>query len=373
MLDVMPDLPRDIGRTGAGTAEDEARSQMPDGSSPYHAKLLPPSQMLGSAPERSPEVAGVPSAARIRATVNGIAILDEEIAAATMPARARLAQVPEPEYSKKLAEILKDSLEHLIDREVVLDHAWATLHGKNDKALNKLQEIASKEFEKQWLRPMQTAVAAKSEEDFKQFLRGQHVTLNLVRRQWERDFMMVEYLRNIVGLNIEQIGHVDIEKYYNEHPDEFQVSDSVEWEDLLIGAGTDRHPTRDAARQFAEVLAGRVRQGENIDQLKNFNDGDTALNHGKGSGNKHGEIKPPECEADLFQMKDGEVRVIETERAYHVVKLVHRQYTGLLSFDEKTQQQIRSKLRNEAAQKEMKRTVNRWRREAIVIVAKDSQ
>src|SRR6516225_8655347 len=74
MLDVMPDLPRDIGRTGAGTAEDEARSQMPDGGSPYHAKLLPPSQMLGSAPERSPEVAGVPSAARIRATVNGIAI-----------------------------------------------------------------------------------------------------------------------------------------------------------------------------------------------------------------------------------------------------------------------------------------------------------
>jgi hypothetical protein len=373
-LDQCPDLlPRDIAERGAGESSGQARSQMPEGGSPYHSQPqpLPPAQLLGTAPDRPPEVSGVAAAARICATVNGVAILNEEVEVATRDARARLGQIPEPEYSKKLEELFKAALDHLIDREVVLDHAYATLHEKNAKALAKLQEVASKEFEKQWLKPVQAAIGVKSEEEFKQFLRSQHMSLNTMRRQWERDFMKVEYLHNMVYINVDSIGHVDMERYYNEHPEEFQVTDSVEWEDLLVGAGTDRHPTREAARQFADVLANRIRQGESVDKLKNFNDGESALNHGKGTGNKRGDIKPPECETILFQMKEGDVTVLETERAYHVIKLIRRQYAGLLPFDEKTQQQIKNKLRNEAGEKEMKRMINQWRREAIVIVAKE--
>jgi hypothetical protein len=370
-IDLVPDLPRDVARTGGGGSANEARSQKPEGGSAYHAEPpLTPAVMLGAAPERTAEVAGAPPAARIRATVNGNAILDEEIDAATFQARAHLGQLPEPEYSKKLAEILKSGLEQLIEREVVLDHAWSTLKGRNDKALKMLQEAASTEFDKQWLRPVRQAVGAKSEEEFQQFLRGQHLSLVAIKRHWERNFMAMEYMRNLVGPNVQQIGHLDVERYYNAHPEEFKVGDAVEWEDLLIGAGTDRHPTRDAARQFAAVLAERVRHGESIDGLKNFNDGESALNHGKGTGNKRGEVRPPECEPVLFQMKEGDVQVVETERAFHIVKLVRRQYAGQLPFDEKMQKEIRNKLRNDAFQQEMKRTVNRWRRDAIVIVAK---
>ena len=48
------------------------------------------------------------------------------------------------------------------------------------------------------------------------------------------------------------------------------------------------------------------------------------------------------------------------------IRVESREFTGLKPFDEKTQKQIRGKLREEIAQREMKRMVSELKRLAVI-------
>jgi parvulin-like peptidyl-prolyl isomerase len=255
----------------------------------------------------------------------------------------------------------------LVEREVVLQDAFGRLQGRGDAFLKKLKEAASKEFDRQWVRAIMQSTNVKNDQELKEFLRSQGMSLEMVRRQWERNFMAMEYLRSRVFSVLEhRIGHVEMQEYYDKHPEEFKVEDGVQWQDLFIDAG--RHANREAARRLAEVLASRARAGENFAKLvETYDNGDAMLRNGEGLGRKHGEVKPPEAEPVLFAMNNaGEVAVTELTNGYHVVRLVKRDKAGLMPFDDKVQRQIKDKLRNEVAQQEMKRIVAKLKREAII-------
>jgi hypothetical protein len=326
--------------------------------------------------ERNSEAAGARAAAHILATVNNDAVLEEEVEASTYQARLKAYSLPEPEQTRALADLKKQALDQIIERELVLQNAIATLKArKNEKALEKLQEIATQQFERQWLKPVRAAIGAKSDEEFKAALLAQHMSLPLMKRQWERQFMAMEYLRSRVADSLNEVGHVQVEEYYAKHAEDFTAQDAADWQDLYIDAG--KHPTREAARHFAELLAQRVRQGEDFAQLAvQFDNGlsvigGKAVNDAHGEGRKRGEIRPVEVEPVLFSLHDGQASVVEMERGFHVVKLVKREYAGPMPFDEKLQKQIRDKLKNEIGQREMKRFVSRLRREAIIVYARD--
>ena len=62
--------------------------------------------------------------------------------------------------------------------------------------------------------------------------------------------------------------------------------------------------------------------------------------------------------------------MVELEKGFHVVRVVHREYEGPTPLDEKTQKQIKEKLTNEIAQTEMKRIVNKLKHDAIIVYSK---
>ena len=68
-------------------------------------------------------------------------------------------------------------------------------------------------------------------------------------------------------------------------------------------------------------------------------------------------------------MKDGEITALELANGFHVIRLVKREYAGTKPFDEKTQAQIRDKLRNEVFAREAKKIVEDLRSRATIEVA----
>jgi hypothetical protein len=362
-LAVEPELLERISAAGGGDASSVARAQKPDVK---QASL----STLDVVPERSTEASQGRAVNLIRATVNNQAILDSEVKAASYQAllATRSMNLPPEERGRREVEIYKAALDQLIEREVILQDAIARLTkgpGGN-QVLKKLEDIASREFDKRWVRAMKEGNGIKSDEEFKSFLKSQGLELAMVKRQWERNFMATEYLRNRVGGSVDRIGHGQMIEYYEKHPEEFKVDDAVEWQEIFIH-NTLRHPSREAARRFAEVLAGRVRNGEDFVSLsKQFDDGESALRGGAGLGHKRGEISPREAEPVLFAMKDGEVRVLDQENGFRVMRLLKRTRSGLQPFDEKVQRDIRDKLRNEAAQREIKKLVTDLKRKAII-------
>jgi hypothetical protein len=187
-----------------------------------------------------------------------------------------------------------------------------------------------------------------------------------VRRQIERSFMMMEYMRSRIFPVIERMGYEDVLEYYHEHPGEFQREDKVVWQDLFIDVYS--FPDRDAARACAEQYLARARKGEDfLSLVKDYNARYNSFNNGDGYGQRRGEIRPPEAEAVLFSLKDGQVGpLIEMASGFHVVRLVQREYAGLQPLDEKTQAEIRKKVQNAIGEREYKRILNELKKTASI-------
>ncbi|MBM4097415.1 MAG: hypothetical protein FJ261_11635 [Planctomycetes bacterium] len=368
---------------GAGRQQEEealqalVRSQMPD--LPASGALQPP-----PLPERKDAPANPPmppiqktsgSAARLGnpqpvelgrlhdsgvvvAVVNGEAILEEEV---------RLAIAQGGGDGEGPAQRRKSAVSLLVDRELIVQDVMAKL-SKNPQAqkfMDKLKELAGKDFERT-LRTIRDKSKAASEEDFQEMLKAQGIPLDLMRRQSERNFIAVNYMQQRVTPMTERISGADLRGYYESHPEDFTVPDSVAWKHIFIAAAAFK--SRDDARRLAESLHARLRAGEDFKGLsKQYCHGDSALRDGDGLGRKRGEIKPPELEAPLFKAAAGELLpVMELRNGYHVARVESREFAGLKPFDEKVQKQIRSRLREEIAQREMKRLVSELKRVAVI-------
>jgi len=142
--------------------------------------------------------------------------------------------------------------------------------------------------------------------------------------------------------------------------------DSVDWQDIFIDAG--RHASPAAAREFAESLVQRVRQGEDFAKLSSeFDNGESGrFRKGAGQGHKRGEIFPPEAEPLLFDMHEGDMKIVECPHGFHVIRLVKRQYAGPIPFDAKVQKEIHDKIRNLVFQRERDSIVKDLKRKAVI-------
>ncbi|MFL5241878.1 MAG: peptidyl-prolyl cis-trans isomerase [Gemmataceae bacterium] len=307
-------------------------------------------------PERTGEAADAKKVASIRVMVNTRPIFDEELRQACAP--LLIGKTPAEQ-----AEVFNLSLSNLVDQELLMQDALAKLGQSGKKYLEKVKAAATAEFDRQVKENMKKT-GIKSQDEFKILLDRQGISMEGMRRQVERSFIAQEYLRSLILPSIEhQVAHPQILEYYQKHPEQFHVEDSVEWQDIFIDAG--KRASRDEARYFAKQIADKLRQGQNIGELSKYDDGDSIYRKGKGYGTKHGEIQPPEAETILFNMKDGEVApLLEMENGYHIIRLVKRTHAGQLPFDEKAQAIIRDKLRSEIFAKESKRVLADLHRKA---------
>ena len=141
---------------------------------------------------------GGKSKVRIVATVNGEAIHAEEVYAAAYLSLPDAQNPAAPDRSQRIMAVWRNALDHVVEREVVLQAAFAALKARNAKAVEKLQEVAANEFGQRWVKAATRNAGLKDDEELNASLRAQGMSLDAVRRQWERDFMAEEYLRSRV-------------------------------------------------------------------------------------------------------------------------------------------------------------------------------
>lgn len=307
-------------------------------------------------------------AVRIRAHVNGAPILEEELREAMVMRTGELMQVPETRRASYFQELTNRELDRLIERELILQEMLQKIKDmKRPQLMEQLKLEASKEADKR-LKDIKTATKVQSDAEFRTILQQQGLSVDGLRRQTERNFMMTEYIRNMIYPMVQRISLQQVRDYYEEHGDEFQVSDRVKWQDLFIDGS--QFPTKAAARQHADSIVLRAKTGEDFAALvKQFDNGDSSLRNGEGIGQKRGEIKPAEVENAVFAIKAGEIGpIVDVGFGFHIVKVVEREYAGLEPFSEKCQAKIREKLRGQIAEREYKKIVDELKRKATVVV-----
>lgn len=299
---------------------------------------------------------------RIVASIGNTPIYESEVREAVYQRIGELMRLPESQRAAREKEMFKEELRKLIDRELVIDELVATLkEHKQQAALNKLQDAATKEAE-QRLKEFKKDRGIPSDEVFKEALQAQGLTMSGIRRQIERGFMMQAYLREKMLPYMDKIGLTDVREYYAAHADEFQAEDRVKWQDLFVAF--DRFKTQDEARQYAAGLAARAARGSDFAQLAtDYGMGDSKFRKGAGIGEKSGEIFPADLEPTILALKAGQITVKETEAGLHVLRVADRTYAGLKPYDEKLQAEVKRKLQNQIYDREVRRMLDGlWKR-----------
>src|SRR5579871_195414 len=164
------------------------RSQKPDTSSHEGATVC----LINLPVDRPAEASQASPTATIRAVVNGEPILNEEVLLI-----ARMSgQLASARTDKEREEVLRQALQSIIDREVVLQDAIAKLEKggkKGTELLRHIEKMASEDFEKRYLRPMMKEKHL-NRQDLETMMREHGVPMELMRRYWERNFMATGYI-----------------------------------------------------------------------------------------------------------------------------------------------------------------------------------
>ncbi|GIW80447.1 MAG: hypothetical protein KatS3mg105_2254 [Gemmatales bacterium] len=313
---------------------------------------------------------------RVLARVNGVAILEDELRSATLPQilNPSVARLPDAERQKAIHKIRQEELQNLIDRELLIDDLMRRVGKNRPQYLERLQEAASKELNqhlKQVRKRMENHLGRQvSDQEFERLAFGPYGGLAGYKRQFERRFISMEYLKALLFPRARvAIGHQQIVDYYHTHRAEFEVADRVEWYDIFIDKADFRSDQE--ARQFAGQIVQRARQGADFVELaKKYDRGESAYRGGRGQGELRGEIQPPELEAILFRMKPGQIGpVVEVANGFHVFKLDKREYAGIKPLTPETQDIIKRKLQNAFLMRESKRIVSELRRQAAIEIS----
>jgi peptidyl-prolyl cis-trans isomerase SurA len=336
-----------------------ARSQSP----PNNPATITPVTSISS-DSTAPSTASLQNDAQVRivATIGTTPIYEREVREAVYQRLPEIINLPAAERKAKEKDMFNEELHRIIERELILDELFAVLtQKKQTAALNQLKDGAAKEAE-QRLRDIQKRAKIPNEDELKFFLQSQGLTVAGVKRHFERSFMMSAYLGERLRPKVNSISLVDIRDYYEEHADEFKVDDSVKWQDLFVRV--DRFRSKEDARKYADWLLNRVGQGVDFAKLaEEYDQGDSKLRGGFGFGEERGKIFPPELEATVFSLKQGQATLVDFETGFHVIRIAERKLAGKRPFDEQVQQEIRRKLQNIVNDREYKKIINTlWRR-----------
>ena len=170
------------------------------------------------------------------------------------------------------------------------------------------------------------------------------------------------------------ISDAEVQKFYDEHKDDFVKPARVRVAGVLVGA-TDKDRAlkgAQAKKLVAQLKAAEKKDPQALQSLARASSDDVAT---KASGGDLGFRSQDEFEkqfgpafaADAFATKDGEDVVVETAQGFWLIRVTGRQ-EGITRTVDQVKPQIQSRLQREKRTKEFDEYVKKLREEAKVVV-----
>ncbi len=162
-----------------------------------------------------------------------------------------------------------------------------------------------------------------------------------LKQQMKNEQLKQRVLRQEVGGRI-SIPKPDMQKYYEEHKQEFVREEQVFLREIFVSSGKSPEETA-AAEKKAKGLLERIKKGEKFPEMaRDMSDSETAKNFGEIGWIKKEAIR--DDLKDLFNQKKGYVTdVMKIDNGYAIFKVEERHEKGLAPFED-VEQEITEKL-----------------------------
>jgi len=190
-------------------------------------------------------------------------------------------------------------------------------------------------------------------EDFKQKLTNQFLTRQVINQE--------------IGSRV-NIPEADLQKYYDEHKNDFMREEQVFLSQVLISLDGKTAEQVTAAEAKAKDIVDRARKGEKFaDLARSYSDDDTARGGGYVGSYKRGIMKK-EIEDVVFKEKKGYITdpiSIQSPHALLILKVEDHYQAGLASFDD-VKEDIREKLATPLMDARMRPYLTKLREQAFL-------
>ena len=286
------------------------------------------------------------------AVVNGVVISRIQYDKELDVHRERISRQGKQISDDQMAELKKDILEGLIEREVLYQESQKAGIKIADQKVNDQLAAIKKRFP--------------NEEEFKKALASMDLTEEEVRAQIQRGLAIRELIDQKVANKI-AITDEETNAYYTGHPQLFKQPEKVKASHILIKV----EPTADDAKKAEaskkiEEIQQKLKEGGDFAELaKEYSEGPSSAKGGDLGYFQRGQMVKP-FEDTAFSMKANEVSGrVETRFGYHLIKVYDKKPEQTLAYAD-VKDKIAQRLKQEKVEKDATQYVENLKKDAKV-------
>ena len=226
---------------------------------------------------------------------------------------------------------------------------------------------------KEWLAALRKEQNLQDDQKFQAALKQEGMTLDDLRRNVERQFMVSQVQREEVGSKL-TITEEEARQYYLDHPAEFSTPATVTLREIFIEVPTTTQKGQaginvaqeDEVRARAIAIRERILAGEDFGQVA----GEVSMAASKANGGLIGPITISELSESLQKllktMKPGEISTpIRLAKGYQILKLESIKEASVQPFDG-VRDVVAERVHAERQRQEVRKFVTRLRAQAII-------
>ena len=263
----------------------------------------------------------------------------------------------EQEYYQKLENLKEDTIQNLIDRELIVKEFFKK---KDDK--EETRHVPASYID--------NAIADRIVEQFDgdrskflAYLRARSMTMRDLRRDVEEE-IIYSYMRSQQRKSQSIVSPVKIEQFYNENKDRFYQDDSVHMR--MIQFTRAEGETDEQLRDRAQETLARIHAGEKFEELaRQYSQDPRRTRGGDWDWLSRTDLKK-EFSEPLFKLKKGEsTGAIITPEGCFILYAEDRKYAGIQPLDA-VRSQIESILLQQMSYRSQEKWLERLRRNGYV-------
>ncbi len=286
------------------------------------------------------------------AVVNGSVITRLDLDRRMADAQRRLSSTGQPLSRSQLAEIKKQALENLIDRELLYQESQRQGIQVDEAVINKQIEALKNRFP--------------SEAELKKSLARMKLSETAIRLQFTQERAIQQLIDKEFGQKV-GVGDKEVKAYYDQYPSFFKKPEQVQARHILIKVDPQADPAEKAeARKKLEKVQQKLRKGEDFAELAQaFSQCPSSADGGNLGSFERGQMVKPFEEA-AFALKPGEVSdIVETRFGYHLIEVIDKQPETTIPYKD-VKDRLGQYVRQEKIQKEVRLYAEKLKEKASV-------
>ena len=334
-------------------------------AAPYGTQPAPPQ----TAPQVRPQATWkVNEGARIVARVGSEVILASDVmTGVSQLIAANKGRLPEDELRKQIDEQIKRRLEAAVDMKLLWLDAKRTIP---PEAYDEMERRVSEYFETKEVPDLIKRAKLADRRELDRKLAELGTSLEKRKRAFIELAVAREWLRQKSKAEAE-VTLDEVRAYYDSHLDEFEHPARAKWEELMVRFS--EHPNKAEADAKIAWMGNQVFAGRPLAEVAEaHSEGSTASQRGQCDWTTQGCLAAEVLDRAVFALPVGQLsRIIESDRGYHIVRVIEREDAHCTPFAE-AQAEIREKLKAERQEEQSQEVLAKLKREIPVWTAYDT-